>query len=188
MKYIVSEKLNDASGFTAYAKARMDVEDVLTSEGFLPLVVTYTKANLKSFKERTKRQFDAYKTWKNALKGLGKGDSLVIQYPEDNNCQLLGFLFNSLKRKGVKIVALVHDIDLLRFGNPGYGKVKWMLYRYLEVQKINSFSKLILHNEKMKETAVRECSLPEEKIVPLGIFDYVLDKSILEEKTGFDRS
>lgn len=110
-------------------KPREDVSKILSNNGFI-------KFNINMFGELSKEIRNLlYKT-------LNKGDLFVFQSPiyDDNQTAEKDYLkvFNDI---GVKSIALIHDVDPIRFGGDLKGYV----------EKINKYSGLIIASQKLAD-------------------------------------
>ncbi len=56
------------------------------------------------------------KVWKQATSHLKAGDVLVVQYPPHFWLRLRSILVG-LRKRGVRLVAVVHDMDSIRWNN-----------------------------------------------------------------------
>lgn len=96
-------------------------------------------------------------------KRLKKGDFLVIQYPYYGKYhENLYKVISKLRKRGVKVIAIIHDIISLRSSDKSVQE-EMIILKNLDV--------LISHNKKMTKF-LRENGV-ESKIVDLDIFDYL---------------
>ncbi len=173
MKYFVCEGTPEGE-YNASTKARRDVEYILKKMDFKEFYIQ-TKYGVQQNKLLKFKQFIDYrkncKIWVKTIENLKKDDILLIQYPLLNS--MLGFekVMKKLKEKEVKTVLLIHDLDSLRFT-----KMPRVIKEDRDV--INKASYIIAHNKKMKEKLIEMCGIDEEKILELGIFDYISEKEI----------
>ena len=180
LKYYVCE--GSATGdYNASTKARQDVEEILKrcnfNKFFVPTQYGVVKNKfLKIF------QFLTYKkngdVWDKSLNKLKSGDVVIIQYPVLNTTLKLDEIIKKHKKRGVKIIALVHDIDSLRYTPENNGK---MLCRRVEKEDrevLAACSEVIAHNEKMKKILVEKYENDESRIKVLSLFDYLADDKI----------
>ena len=71
---------------------------------------------------------------------------------------------------------MIHDLELLRIskGFCHYSKpMRWRLKRE-ELDELNEFDAIIVHNEIMKSYMTEQLGISREKMVTLGIFDYLI--------------
>ena len=118
-KYCIVEKgLNEQH---AGSKARNDVADTLIKEGWNPLRVSppVVKENV-SYAERIRMGLVLMKDWRKVTKTVKEEDQILIQYPLEMypKVAMLALRYiKQLKRKKVKIIILIHDIESLRTQN-----------------------------------------------------------------------
>lgn len=145
-------------GYDAGSKARIDCEKIMQDSKFKPVDFylggrkTYYMSSLKRYKESKK---------------LKSGDVLVIQYPY--HFKYRNNFFSSLqklRRKNIRIVAIIHDVLSLRTSNKEINIED-------EINIFNSFDWIISHNEEMSKF-LTENGLKTE-FVNLEIFDYLMD-------------
>ncbi len=100
---------------------------------------------------------------------LQPDDIVFLQYPI--NRQLMKRVCGMLKRKRVRIIMLIHDIDYLRDVPYGQEGVEGM--KRLELSLLREADVLICHNPSMIEELRREDL--EVQFVSLDLFDYLYD-------------
>ena len=91
-------------------------------------------------------------------------------------------MLEGLKRKkNVKFISLVHDVEELR-------KSLYNNYYKSEFDTMLSLvDVIIVHNDKMKDFFIKK-GFPETKLVSLKIFDYLIDSKPSGSNTKFERS
>ncbi|MZU91196.1 hypothetical protein CJP55_03995 [Lactobacillus plantarum] len=142
--------------FNATSKARQDVARFLLREGYIAFDLKIPKTKLS-----------VIPVIKQAVKKFKRGDTLVFQYPTSMGFIVDTALLGVLKTKGVKIIALIHDIESLRDTYPKYRFDKSVAF---EARFLNGFDYVITSNVKMSQVLVAAglkvaCS-------ELEIFDY----------------
>ncbi len=110
------------------------------------------------------------KEWKKRLAPLSKSDVLFLQYPLPKFNILQNKIFRRLRKKGVRMIALIHDMDWLRLDAT---KLKTKLRIKVQKKALHYFDTIIVHNQSMKETL----GDTRTKIVCLGIFDYLCNET-----------
>ena len=164
-KYFIAEREyygNDK--MTARSKARFDADDIARKEGFEPVVFDIPDRTNFSMPRKIIWQFKIIGTWKRATAKLGSGDALFIQCPFRDHSVFLGSVFKKLKKRGVRIVLLLHDLEKLRHlknrNTSFFNRVKCVF----EDKIIRHADKMIVHNEKMK-AVLASSGIPEEKMI-----------------------
>ena len=198
MKYILSESFGDKDlGKTAVGKARADIEKIAHDCGYevlnIPMIdPKYAYSHYTHLK--------VYNNLKHNFPKMGKGDVLLLQLPLRQHTLLLSRFLKKQKRAGVKIYALIHDLDSLRFSMNKETSYKERIRRKLEeTGALALCDAIIAHNNKMK-SALKTMGIEESKIIDLEIFDYLselpikdraLDKTVIiagnlsEEKSKY---
>lgn len=150
---ILSQEKNVAT-----SKAKDDVAFFLGQEGYQTIPVKMFYNNLDKF---FRGNFVIHLI---SLK-LRKNDILVFQYPSYLGEWFDGRLLRMLNKKGVKTIAVVHDIDSLRFHEGDIAELK------LEVHRLKRFDRVISSNSHMTNL-LRKFGL-NNIASELGIFDYL---------------
>lgn len=167
-RFCVVEKR--AKGHHAGAKARNDIADILMGNGWKPVFVHSWKNN--SFGEKAKMLLTTSPDWKRVCRLVPGGAELIFQYPlatfPRTRRQALPYL-QKMKKNGVRIIALLHDLDSLRG-----------VSCKLEQEFLHTADVLIAHNRDMV-AYLKEQGYGEKKIISLEIFDYLLS----EKQAGF---
>lgn len=170
MKYFINEVMDDPKWIkSAGSKARLDIENILLNEEFKEL--NYQVPNTKN---RIMNRILVEKRWRDMFSSFTNGDVVVIQYPLIQMSYTVSNKISKMQKKGVNIILLIHDSNILRdskFAGISFFKRKRLCYGELAI--FNSVSKVICHNEKMKEALIK-LGVKKEKLVCLEIFDYLL--------------
>ena len=106
---------------------------------------------------------------------MDRADVLIIQFPVVNHTLFFNSVMQHTKRKGIKIYAVIHDLEVIRMGNASEisFSAKWRMKRE-EVDELKLFDAIIVHNSKMKKYLHEKFGISNEKMVELGIFDYLI--------------
>lgn len=146
---------------TAGEKAKKDITTILKNRGYR-LVKSDVETSI------IKKILFTNRNVKNNLKGLAKGDLLVIQYPIYSRFTLKKIM-NICKKNNIVTLGIIHDVESLR--NPKNKKVK------SELKLFNQFNYLIVHNIKMMNWLRKNGIIV--KMVSLRIFDYLNDSPLI---------
>lgn len=161
----------------AGSKARNDVEAILDSIGYTAINVVIPYRKVQSVFGALTTTISNYRFFSKQVKGLTAGDELLLQFPPRSHSALFPNLFHKLRRRGVKVTFLIHDLEKMRYHDMSELPLMKRLRIFLEETRlIREADTLICHNERMKHYLQGQ-GLPESALVPLGIFDYL---------TGFD--
>lgn len=176
MKYYVCEG-NAVGDYNASTKARQDVEKILDNNDFRKFFIP-TKYGVQENKILKFLQIFTYRKnkfiWDKALKRLKSGDILLIQYPILNAATGLEKIIAKHKKRGIKIVALIHDLDSLRYKPEFQGKMLCKRVKKEDKKVLNACSYIIAHNNEMKKVLIG-LGNEENKIIVLKLFDYLVD-------------
>ena len=180
MKYYLKEEfLHDNNVKNAGNKARNDVEEIVTREGYQALVLSvdnwYEMSTLKA-------QLHKSKAFSQALNQLKQGDELLIQFPMLHHSFFTTHHVKKAQKKGVKVHFIIHDLEVLRYANLDTVPLKHKIrVQIQESGLLGAADGIIAHNPVMKSVLVDK-GIAEDKIVSLGIFDYLIPN--FQEKSG----
>ena len=179
MKYFLKEEfLKDSGARNAGNKARNDVEEIVKREGYQPLLLTvddwYQMGTLKAQQHKAKALAQAFSQ-------LKSGDQLLIQFPMLHHSFFTTRLVRKIQRRGVKVYFIIHDLEALRYANLDTVPLKHKIRVHLQESSLLKIADgIIAHNPVMKSVLVDK-GIEEDKIVSLGIFDYLIPN--FQEKT-----
>lgn len=175
MKRCVLENSNN-SQYNASSKAREDAMRIVLKCGYEKFGIE-TVYGVRTEKIKKALQVFTYiknrKIWEKKIKKFLKGDVVFIQYPLNNT--VLGFdkTIKEMREKGVKTIALIHDIDSLRY-RVDNGFFHYYRKKFEDKNIIREFDVVIAHNDIMKNKLV-DMDISSEKIISLQIFDYLME-------------
>lgn len=178
MNYYIRE-INESDGLqrTAGIKARDDIELIFKSLNITPIDIPCNQKNRQSGTNFNHLLYHKkiYKIWKNQLSILNSNDIVFIQFPIIEHSIFLSKLFKELKKKSIKVVLIIHDLELLRYAKRKDISKKKKIRLYLEEKNVLKLChRLILHNNRMVEY-VYKLGIEKSKILNLEIFDYIIN-------------
>lgn len=185
MKYYLKEEfLKDKNIKNAGNKARNDVEEIVRQEGFSPLLLTvedwYKMSTIKAQQHKSKALEQAFSR-------LKPGDQLLIQFPMLHHSFFTTYLVKKLQARGVKVYFIIHDLEVLRYVNLDTVPLKHKIRVQLQESSLLKVADgLIAHNPIMKSVLVNK-GISEQKIVSLGIFDYLIPDFQEKEELSKDQ-
>lgn len=163
INYLISED----NGFHNHAgsKARNDVEDFLDNSNIKILKVTKffdSQGVFNKIKIVNTMTID----WFKVINKVKKKSNIIIQYPLESPKDIVNFFVKITKKlKSVNFIAIIHDLESLRFDTKR---------KFEEIKYLKEFKYIIVHNEKMKEYLIN-LGIEEDKFIVLGVFDYKVD-------------
>lgn len=157
-KYYLAETYEDT--IQTASIVRKDNEKILAQEGFAALKFQHIKDG--SIVIKIRRLAEIVKI----ASSIKEGDIVVFHFPLLAGAYKI--LLKLLNKKGVKTVALIIDIDGLRYNNPE------LLQQ--EMNMLHSFNSLITHNAAMKSFVSQYIS--SDKIFCIELFDYPVPEKI----------
>ncbi|MHC3376349.1 hypothetical protein [Ligilactobacillus equi] len=177
--YYLSEQSREDKR-TAAGKPRKDAEVTLKNMGFEPIY-------LNDFLERNKLDRHIRKNIElvKIVRNLKKGDVFLIQHPLYRSpMYFLKFALKILRKKEVRTVVLIHDLDILRKSKDT--KTKELLkQKWIDLATIREYSDIIVHNSRMKKYLEMK-GIRNKKFYELQIFDYLTKDVISNSKCYSD--
>lgn len=177
MNYYVKEVYEDESlQKTAGVKARDDAETILDRIGFERIAMESRNENRKNGNTIQKFlwHFKIVKIWLKSTDKLKAGDALFVQIPVMEHSIVLDKAFKRLRKRGVKVILLIHDLESLRFSKRKEIDFKTRIRLKFEDNILASADHIIVHNPKMKRIVASKLR-GKNDIVSLGLFDYIID-------------
>ena len=151
----------------AGSKAVRDCEEIMRKLGYQELSYGFAESNNKAV-AKFQKAVSEVKLFK-----IPFGSLLVVEHPIYIKRNYLLVLKKLQQIKNVKLVFIVHDLESIRNLLPDsdvYSKRDYQMY------EIANF--IIVHNSEMKNYLVNKCNVAKEKIIELGIFDYLIEKNV----------
>lgn len=172
MKKVIIDTTTGQS-MTASSKARNDILEIAKKVGYDVKLIPITDSTDKF--SLLKEIYLTYQKLKEILKELELGTIVIVQYPWNSMIFRYAKLIKKMARKkNLKIVAIIHDINSIRTNNLG-GKI-YFKYFVKEIKFLDHFDFIISHNYKMTDYLIKNGISPN-KLYNLGIFDYLTNKS-----------
>jgi len=182
MKYYICEGDTNQE-YNATSKARKDVETILEKLGYQKYFIN-TKNGVQKNRLLKPLQIITYIVnkfiWDRGLKRIKKGDTIIIQYPILNTALGLEKVIKKYKKK-INIIALIHDMNSLRFTPESEGKMLCNRVNREDKNILKECSYIIAHNNNMKNELIK-LGNNADKIKVLQMFDYIIDKKINEKE------
>lgn len=174
MIYYTSEiQIEDGLKKTAGIKARDDIEAIFRKDGYKALQIESAAFGTGTF-EKLKNHYRISRKWKNATVSLKKKDILIIQFPAINHSLFLRGVISDLQRRGVRIVLLIHDLEILRDAKRKTSSFQKKLRNQLEEMSLLKMSDAIIAHNSHMIRKLSELGIDPEKMVSLEIFDYLI--------------
>jgi hypothetical protein len=157
-------------------KAMSDLDYVFHEKGIIPLV---SPVRIDPSHDNRARSY-----LKKAREDILKASSaledkmIFIQYPTAmGNLAAFPALAEKMA-KGSRLVIFIHDLNGIRFKSP---LVSWADKRVFQCAWL-----LVSHNQAMTEYLVKKMGISPDKIIDLGLFDYLTDKINRKERKKDD--
>lgn len=154
-KYILDVSIGQRN--TAGQKAKKDITNILKKDGFNNVTIKLSKSKI------FKLLFSGFEV-KRALSKFNKNDVFVIQYPMYSRITTRRIL-NECRKKGIKTICLIHDLESLRLYKNNKKKISE------ELNILKEFDCLIAHNDAM--ISWLKVNGMNKRMLSLDIFDYI---------------
>ena len=153
--------------FNAASKARRDAEAIAVRRGYQVVSFRGGRTAGRSPVKALHLAAEGVRNWNGLLRTAGKGDIVLLQYPHYpmKSAALMRVMLARGRRKGIRFIALVHDLDSLR-GLHGAAA------EYCDRQVLPCFDMVICHNAAMKALLQRR-GMASERLTVLEAFDYL---------------
>lgn len=156
---------------TAGAKAPTDILMLCNERGYIFFPLGNPIEKLPKLMQNMSKYIRAHLFWKKVLKTMQCEDVLIYQHPLYAS-RVLPRYIDKIKKKGIRLIVLVHDIELLRNGIEGAVKVNKSVTTMIEGQLLKQFDVVICHNQKMKQYLM-SIGYQSDRLVCLELFDYL---------------
>lgn len=145
-------------------KAKADISKFLSEEGFQELLIPAKLVTLNALRSYV---FQLRKTFS----CITNGDTVVVQYPLEGhsplNYMFMDKIYTILKKKKIKIITLVHDLNGVRYPND-------RLVKNWEIKILKCSDYVIVHSEYMREWLQRN-GVSHKTFIVMDFFDYFVD-------------
>ena len=175
-KYFVQEETGKDQ--SALSKARQDVSFILNKNHWAALDIHRKKTSQSKYVHYIRMLFWTNLDWIKIGNQIEPDSVLLIQFPFLNslvfNKMAARYIANLKKKKNVKVILLIHDIDSIRFPQEAakqysHERVFW-----------NLSDVIIAHNNRMKEYLLEQ--KVKSHIITLQVFDYIGNLSVVSEE------
>lgn len=167
-------KYSNGDSPNAGSKARNDIDKIFCQMDFIPINLK-AKNNGKEYNRLQNMLFRFYylKNMMILLSKVKKGDRIFIQHPIQGILEF-SWCINYLKKNNVKIISIVHDLEIFRNWGVNFNKKRAELN---DLKVLPKSDIIILHNIKMIEKYVKKTDISSNKIIDLEIFDYLVNSN-----------
>lgn len=163
---------HDKNSFHAGSKATEDCRIILEDRGYK----TFPLTDEDSSKGKLLKYFQLLKLLK-----IEKDSFIVIQHPQPIRGMGLKIIRMCKMIRKSRVITIVHDIESLRqlFGEDRYQEVDDRVFELSDI--------LIVHNQNMRDYLISVRHVCEDKIIVLGLFDYLMQKNDCKS-VAFDKN
>lgn len=156
-------------------KARNDVEAVFQRMGLHRIAPTLGAFETVGGAMKKALRYRKYaQAIDEAVGELQGGSILFVQFPLTCHTTLFAHVMRKHQKRGIKFVLLLHDVEMLRFGLlAGTGWKTKVRIKVEEMSALRFADCLIVHNEAMAVRLNEIAGIPFDRMIRLGIFDYL---------------
>ena len=174
--YYVQTEADDGEARNAGAKAPADVSAILAQAGFTRLGLRdVERRDVGGALAKLKGHRVAKNRWLEAVSSLKKGDGVVMQVPFACHTIWFGKVVTALRKKDIRLILLVHDLESVRLGLTGDVSFAQAQRFKLEESAVFSYAQaIIVHNDHMADFVAEHLGYSRERIVSLRLFDYLV--------------
>ena len=165
----------------AGVKAPGDISALCRRRGWKECIYPNVQKGKSRYAWRVLRGLKVLLFWTGALCQLKAGDTLLYQHPAGYGSKIAFRFIRVLKKRKVRFIALVHDLNTLRYAFL-YDESEKTNVAFEDHELLRLFDVVICHNEHMK-AYLADRGIPEEKLVCLELFDYLVSEGNTEEET-----
>lgn len=178
--FTVDESYSKSESRNAGSKAREDIRKLLRSEIDVLEFPNESKPDAgASLPSKIVSLFKSHHKWRKVASSLEEGDIFYVQYPLIPNAIFFSRVIKECARRRVNTVLLVHDIESARTARTLSNLSPRKNFKLAQEKAIlESASCLIIHNLFMEKYLANRYGISSEKMVDLGIFDYLCDPPV----------
>lgn len=171
-------------------KAREDVNEILAQLGFFRVDAAGRSDMFRNgMVGKLRSHFDRAGIIRNAVASVPDGAILFVQFPLVLHTVFFTGVMRAVQRRGVKVVLLLHDVELLRSARVNQtGLVGKIRIAVEERSALAQCDAIVVHNESMAKCLASECGIRSEKMVSLDLFDYLCNEDGFRAATDVDDS
>lgn len=155
--------------YHAGSKAMKDCEEILQKKGYQLLDIRHRDGK-QGITGKIKNETQFLKFF-----SLKKDDIFVIQHPQYIGSRYMKWVELAKKIKKFKLIYIIHDLESLRKMFQDWAEI----FEKIDGGMIRTADSMIVHNPKMMEYLADERGVSPEKMVNLGIFDYLTKEPLL---------
>lgn len=158
---------------TAAFKAPDDIYQICEQQGFQKISMPEYPSDIGKLQGKIWLITTYLKAWLNIKRIVPKGAIVFFQHPQSGKRLVLWFV-KRYRKRGIKFIALIHDLESLRGGMQGIVSQNKKTNVIGDNEMLKQFDAVICHNHHMKEYLISRGFDPE-RLVDLEIFDYLSD-------------
>ena len=160
---------------SAAAKAPADVSEICRREGFQKLSMPLFRGKGPAVSQKLWLLTAGGAAWMRNAAKIPKNGIVLFQHPAYGMRVTRQIMQILQKQKHCRFIALIHDLESLRGGIEGAIPENRSTNRLGDGSFLKRFDVVICHNDHMKQYLIGQ-GFAEEKLVSLGLFDYLTDK------------
>ena len=179
--YYISEKRDKRN--TAGAKAPSDISEICKKLGYNEFIMPRFPSGKNKFYQKAWLLFGGTYNWLRLMNTIEPGSIVIYQHPMYGNRLMEKMIPLIQKKKNVKFIVVIHDLESLRGGISGVIERSAKTNDIADNALLKKFDGVICHNEHMRRYLIGQGFDPD-KIINLEIFDYLTDVERKQPEKG----
>lgn len=178
MKYcILRAKAHELSAGT---KAPGDIAQICSANGYQIIHWGLFPFQKSALYKKVWLLLHVHTQWLKIYTQCKKDDLVLYQHPSYGYKPSISWI-RKCKKKGIKFIALIHDLESLRKGIENSASFNAARSNLADNAYLKEYDAVICHNDRMR-TYLINCGFVPEKLVSLEIFDYLTDGKLIDRK------
>lgn len=167
------------------SKGRDDYFEVLRRMGFRRIAIPpFRPRRFLTAKERLLFELRLTRAWRESLKGLGKGDTLIIHSPNSEKFIAFAGMIRRLHKRGCRIITITFELEtFFMMDYRRFAKIKRSASKRTEAILFNVSDAVVVHNDVMKRRLMG-AGFDGNKMFPVGVMDYLRDDLLQTDTSG----
>jgi hypothetical protein len=168
----------------ALGKGRDDYFEVLRRMGLTRIAIpSFRKKRFMSIRERIDFERSLTRAWKEALRQIKPGDTLVIHSPNSEKFLAYARMIKKLHERGVKIITLTFELEtFFVMDYRRFARLKRFSSKRTEAILFRCSDAIVVHNDVMKRK-LGEAGFDTEKMFPVGVMDYLSEEELSSSRS-----
>ncbi|MBQ3370046.1 MAG: hypothetical protein IJG48_03385 [Mogibacterium sp.] len=163
----------------ALGKGRDDYFEVLRRLGFTRIAIpSFRKSRFMSVKERLEFEHKLTRAWRNALRQVRPGDTLIIHSPNSEKFLSYARMIKKLHERGINVITLTFELEtFFVMDYRRFARLKRFSSKRTEAVLFNNSDAIVVHNDVMK-SRLGNAGFDTAKMFSVGVMDYLCEEPL----------